>query len=92
MIIHKATNFSYVFFPVTKTTDFRPAQDVKYFLLHCNISGFDNNLPDIQYQWSFNNQSIPRTHKKYVYGMAEDGRTHLNVSNPGKLTEIDLDL
>ena len=56
--------------------------------LHCVISGFDNNIPEMDYEWSKNNAVIPFVDDKYETVVDGDspGWYKLKIKSPGQLT------
>ena len=55
--------------------------------LYCNITGFDNNLPAMEFAWYKDDLFIPRDHPRYYMTRAETS-IKLVIKEPSKCDEI----
>ena len=57
------------------------AVDVQPVNLYCNISGFDNNIPQIEFAWYKDDLFIPRDHPRYYMNII-DTSLKLQIKEP----------
>ena len=53
----------------------------KQLVLNCTISGFDSNIPDIDYDWTLNDALIPHPHDHFIAAASVHSLAELATSS-----------